>query len=571
MILKVVINKCRRGLAVASAAMTIVAAGALGASCWDVETIPAVNDDPPEVQLGERLFRETRFSQLFFARAVDPNRALGEGDPALARTMRANGQSFVGPYAGFGMNCASCHLVDELDAVAGAGTRSYSDFARRSPIPAREDGRTLTPRNSPTMVDVTLARDHAMALHFDGEFGSIEDLVVGTLTGRNFGWLPTEHAIALAHVANVVRHDDGSSDAARPYGNLPYAMVLAGVDPRIPESMRIPAALRVDVTTASDEQVVAAIARLIGAYVDSLRFSRDASGAFDGSPYDRFRAKNELPRAPAAGETTLAYARRLRGAIDALSSPRWVSAREDTLRHHEHPFVFAERELAGLRTFLREPVTNLDEPTRARGGIGGCIACHTPPTFTDFSFHATGASQLEFDALHGAGAFAALPIPDLATRAANPARYLPPSPRHPDGLGPFLAIPSVDAVDHVDLGVWNVFGNDALPARQPMLRATLCASLLSGSESCDDDALLQRSIAAFKTPTVRDLGQSPPYLHNGAIDTIEGVVEHYVQASALARAGSLRNGARELSAIALIAQDVTEVAAFLRALDEDYE
>ena len=571
MILKVVFNKCPVRVAGLLVAMAIPAAGALVSSCWDVETIPAVNEDPPEVQLGERLFRETRFSQLFFARGGDLDRPLAIGDPVLERTVRANGDSFAGPYAGGGMNCASCHLVDELESVAGAGTRSYSDFARRSPIPSREDGRTLTPRNSPTMVDVTLARDHAMALHFDGEFGSIDDLVVGTLTGRNFGWLPGEHATALAHVANVVRHDDGQAEAARPYGNLPYAMVLAGVDPRIPASMRIPSALRLDVTTANDEQIVAAVARLIGAYVDSLRFDRDATGAFVGSAYDHFLEENGLPRAPLAGETSLAYARRLRVAIDALTSPVWVSAREQTLKHHEHPFVFAARELAGLRTFLREPDPNLDEAARARGGVGGCIACHAPPTFTDFAFHTTGVSQLEFDALHGVGAFAALAIPDLSTRSASPERYLPASARHPDALGPFLAIPRADAPDHVDLGVWNVVGNDALPARQPALRALLCASLLPASQACDDDVLLPFTIAAFKTPTVRDLGQSPPYLHDGAVDTLEGVVSHYVQVSSLARGGALRNGARELSGIALIAQDVTEVAAFLRSLDEDYE
>src|SRR3954470_20905033 len=103
MILKVVINKARPVLAGAVGALAVAAGGALAASCWDVETIPAVNDDPPEVQLGERLFRETRFSQLFFARHTDLNRPLADGDPALARTMRANGQSFVGPYAGGGM------------------------------------------------------------------------------------------------------------------------------------------------------------------------------------------------------------------------------------------------------------------------------------------------------------------------------------------------------------------------------------------------------------------------------------------------------------------------------------
>ena len=45
----------------------------------------------------------------------------------------------------------------------------------------------------------------------------------------------------------------------------------------------------------------------------------------------------------------------------------------------------------------------------------------------------------------------------------------------------------------------------------------------------------------------------------------------YVSQSALARAGQLRNGARELSAMQISADDVAPLAAFLRALNEDYE
>ncbi len=45
----------------------------------------------------------------------------------------------------------------------------------------------------------------------------------------------------------------------------------------------------------------------------------------------------------------------------------------------------------------------------------------------------------------------------------------------------------------------------------------------------------------------------------------------YVGASRLARAGSLRNGATALRRMAIDEGDVAPLAAFLRALDEDYE
>ena len=78
-------------------------------------------------------------------------------------------------------------------------------------------------------------------------------------------------------------------------------------------------------------------------------------------------------------------------------------------------------------------------------------------------------------------------------------------------------------------------------------------------------------MARFKTPGLRDLSHSAPYLHDGSRDSLEEVVDFYRTVSEGARAGTLRNGAPELRGIALTEADVAAVAAFLRALDEDYE
>lgn len=66
--------------------------------------------------------------------------------------------------------------------------------------------------------------------------------------------------------------------------------------------------------------------------MDSLLFSRDAAGAYDGSPYDVFLRQNRLPRQPADGETDRAYSERLLGLPDArsdwqLSAPRPAPSR----------------------------------------------------------------------------------------------------------------------------------------------------------------------------------------------------------------------------------------------------
>jgi len=120
-----------------------------------------------------------------------------------------------------------------------------------------------------------------------------------------------------------------------------------------------------------------------------------------------------------------------------------------------------------------------------------------------------------------------------------------------------------------DLGVWNVFANPDMPNPQTKIRAILCDDqvpcLLSNA------ALLDRAIARFKTPGLRDLSHSAPYMHNGQFDTLNDIIDFYIDASNLARAGTLRNGALQLQGIALATGDVASLVAFLRSLNEDYQ
>ena len=83
------------------------------------------------------------------------------------------------------------------------------------------------------------------------------------------------------------------------------------------------------------------------------------------------------------------------------------------------------------------------------------------------------------------------------------------------------------------------------------------------------DAALPATIALFKTPTVRDLVSSEPYLHTGQMDTIDAVIAFYQTISAQARAGRVRNADPQLSGIFLDASAGVPLAAFLRALNEE--
>jgi cytochrome c peroxidase len=526
--------------------------------------------EPAQVAIGRRLFLETRFAQFFAANSpADVNAPLAVGDPTVATSETPTGP-LPGPFAGQSINCRSCHLVREQLGVTGGGMRSYDDFAVRSPIPDRGDGRTHTVRNSPPLPNAVLGRSEGRLFHLDGEFATLVELTRSTLTGRNFGWLPREQKQATAHIARVIREDDGTGELAQSTGGA-YATLLAGTDPGIPEALRLPPELRIDVARAHDSTVVLAVAKLIAAYVGQLDFSRDSQGLFNGSPYDAFLVANGLPRAPEPGELPLAYARRLAQLLDALSAPVFIDPNEHSYQFHDHPFAFGPKELEGLQFFLRESST-ISSPH----GAGNCVACHPPPNFTDFGFHNTGVSQLEYES--GSFGFPRyfpnLDFPKLARRNRHPNDFLPPTPRHPNASGRYRSAPSTDDAGLTDLGLWNVLFNGDFPKPQAELKRALLASLLASGTpvgKLSKGELLDAAVARFKTPSLRDLGDSGPYMHNGLVATIDDVPHFYDSASTLERGGVLWNGDVALKATGFGTLDYEPLAAFLRSLDEDYQ
>jgi hypothetical protein len=581
--------------------------------------------DPPEVTIGERLFLETRFAQYFASHFTgNVNQPLSQGDPTVNFVQTTSGK-FLGPFAGQSVNCRSCHFVDELGEEDGGGNRTYADFARRSPIPTREDGHLTAPRNALNMVDSSISRPAGLLLHGDGEFASLEDLIDSTLTGRNFGWLPQEYTQAEGHIARVVREDDGTGELARDYARMSYAKLLLGTAPDIPVDLRLPPQFRLDVNNSTDEEVLDGVKSLISAYVASLTFSRNLSGIHDGSPYDRFLLKNNLPSSPASGESEAAYSQRLLQAVDQLQAPQYVTVGDGAFETHDQKYVFGQLELQGLKLFLRQasgvtasrarkPFTFLaaallpgmgfvflgwagfrhrrhvmagtamvgalccafiacgggtsgsEIPIVPAKHVGNCASCHVAPNFTDFGMHNTGATQEEYDAVHGDGAFAGLTVPDYPERQAHPDAYLPPTPNHPLALGRFRSPASASDASLTDLGMWNVYANTDFPSPQQRLQDLVCST-----PPCDPSQVLTLTIGRFKTPTLRDLGHSQPYLHTGRMDTIEKVLDFYRHTALLAQAGKLRNADPNIAGISIDDQDSTALAAFLRSLNEDYD
>jgi cytochrome c peroxidase len=405
-----------------------------------------------QIRLGERLFMDDRFSS--------PNGDL---------------QS----------SCASCHMLNQDPQ----GVRAYTDFLARSWVSSRmQDPRRDGLRNAPTILDSS----QMPRLHFDGEFGSLEELVKGTLSSRTLGWLPGEEDKALDQVYRVIR-DDAGENSYRGQFNLAYG---------------------VDVTRITRDEALKLIAQAVSDYVRTLNSRKS-------SPYDGFISANGLPSGPAEGESPKAFATRMLALLSSLEAKGQLRLSAG----------FGPNALKGMRVFLL---------TEGNASAGNCVSCHVPPLFTDFSFHNTGITQREYDRLHGEGSFAALPIPDVA-RANRP------SPQ-------FREIPSRAKPGLVDLGYWNF-----VKLGDPTLRR-------AGESESD---LLERMIATFKTPTLRNLAYSFPYMHNGAYSDLEIALNEIAHISEMARAKKVRAGDEELARTKITKSDIVDLIAFLDALNDN--
>jgi cytochrome c peroxidase len=527
---------------------------------------PTESDATPAADpIGEALFLDTRFGEFFAANMVGVNQPLPTGDPVVQQVQSLNGP-MPGPFAGQAINCRSCHFVTEFQGVPNAGNRTYSDFTTRSPIPLsnpQPNGFDHTPRNSMQMVDSFTTRSGSLFLHFDGEFASAEDLVVGTLTGRNFGWTPSQYNQAIAHIAQVVRQDDGSSQlAADRLDGLPLSVIFKGTDARITSDILLPPSQRLDVSTATDAQVVHEIAICIGQYMKDLLFSRDSFGRYIGSPYDNFLRVNHLQQAPLAGQSKADYNTSLLAQVTALNSPIYITPSDGTYKYHDQPYQFGALELQGLKIFLSSASAGA---TNAHAG--NCAACHQAPDFSDFVFHNNGVSQEEYDGVHGAGAFMSLLVPTNAQRLANFNAYMPASPAHPNAAEFFRHAADASNPMFADLGLWNIYLNTDIPNPQTNIAAFVCAA----GKDCTADSGLPSTIAQFKTPVLRDLEDSAPYFHNGSAPKFDDVVNHYISMSALARSGAMRNAPAEFTNMSITSDDLAALVAFLQSLTEDYD
>jgi cytochrome c peroxidase len=292
-----------------------------------------------------------------------------------------------------------------------------------------------------------------------------------------------------------------------------YSSVLADQGNKSEPSYRkqFRSAYGVDIAVLDPREVLELASRSLAAYMRTFSSGRN-------TPYDRFIKTNGLQTGPDGKESPRDYSARLLAVLIA----------EEEAGKLKPSAGFDRQAIDGLKIFLRT----------TGAGAGNCAVCHIPPLFTDFAFHNLGISQAEYDGVHGDGSFARLAIPD--ERTVRPAVQ-------------FRETARSDKPGLADLGYWNFVdlnGPDRRPGESP-------------------NELLRRMIGAIKTPTLRNLAYSNPYMHNGLYPTLEQSIEEIIYLSELTRAGKVRSPDPELARITITRSETAALLAFMRTLNDD--
>jgi cytochrome c peroxidase len=248
-----------------------------------------------------------------------------------------------------------------------------------------------------------------------------------------------------------------------------------------------------------DESYRAAYEEIFGPLPDLSDFNRfpDSGGPVDYSPY-RANWERMDPADQAAVTQVLVNVGKAIAAYERLILP-------GPSRFDAYVQAILEGDLETMKTAL-----TADEIAGLRLFIGpaDCVRCHHGPLFTDNRFHNTGVPQAEG------------PPPDEG-RAAGLSRVL----------------------------------------------ADEFNCLSQYSDAAEPDCLARRQaetetgrVYAFKSPTLRNIAQTGPYMHAGQLATLRVVLDHYNQAPPAPL------GQSELAPLGLTGTELAHLEAFLRSL-----
>jgi cytochrome c peroxidase len=180
-------------------------------------------------------------------------------------------------------------------------------------------------------------------------------------------------------------------------------------------------------------------------------------------------------------------------------------------------------------------------------GKGSCVDCHSGPMLTDEQFHDIGVPQTGLavpttaDCPAGAACDCSAPPPPPPVNCST----LPTCA--PDGARVGLARLHCSA--WLRSSRWSDDMTD--PSRQDYLA---------------DRKLTDSLIGAWRTPSLRDVALTAPYMHDGALATLEDVVWHYNTGGAAESGERVGVPAAELEPLELTDDEVADLVAFLETL-----
>jgi cytochrome c peroxidase len=240
---------------------------------------------------------------------------------------------------------------------------------------------------------------------------------------------------------------------------------------------------------------------------------------------------SDATRFPAAGRPTPAGGDDARGAAWAGMSAADRAAIDTVFANVGKAIAAYERRLTSRRSALDRYVEALRAGREdaaygeaARRGLrlfigrGGCRTCHSGPNLTDGEFHDTGLPPSRAGLAPDAGRFAG-----IATLLASPFNLLG---RHSD-----------DRSEHA--------GEQVRILRR-----------------------LPETWGQFKTPSLRNVAVTAPYMHQGQMATLRDVLAFY-STSAGSSAAAAGNGERILKPLHLTAAEIDDLAAFLESLTDE--
>jgi cytochrome c peroxidase len=168
-----------------------------------------------------------------------------------------------------------------------------------------------------------------------------------------------------------------------------------------------------------------------------------------------------------------------------------------------------------------EPPTASGYPAAAQRGLkifvgkGNCVACHSGPNFSDGKFHDTGVPFF------------------VGQRTPDPGRQ--------------------DGIRNLRSSRFSLLGhyNDDASRRNAAATRALKADRADRSE--------------FRTPSLRNVAVTSPYMHNGSLESLRDVVRHYTRVDPDRLDGSARRLLRRLD---LGATEAEDLIAFLQTLSD---